>query len=240
MEASWGQTADAFAELRQDWFEALPVDDPGKASAEKRLRDNIRQAIEVAVERFLTVFGGKDRTRRGFVEDQSDNGILQLSIHTAYGVGAARGASFTGSTPPTLTSAFRERLNAQAFERLTADGRFRFETRLDEIKQQMLDGFERGENPLAIARKLGRDLGGYERGRLQTLIRTEMGLASEQAILDVGSAGGVRLWRCIGDPLTDQACVSAQQGSPYTTEQIRGLLPRHPNCFCSAIMWEPE
>lgn len=225
--AAWRETERAFGELRTDWFEAVGLE-------EKALGGDILRGVGRIIERFLRVFAGGDRSQRGFTDPNDEDGILQQAILLGAAAGRMRVTTQLGPGNPAFTEAQRARLLSDAFQRLTVDGRFRFETRLGEIRDAMAQGFRDGENPLSIARRLGRDLDGYERGRLRTIVRTEMAFASERAILDMGSLRGVVLWDVLGDPTTDDACVEAQNGGPYTTGQMIGMLPVHPQCFCSA------
>jgi hypothetical protein len=229
--AAWRETQAAFSELRTEWFDQVTLPEPGKA-----LGGDVLRGLGRIVETFLRIFAGKDRTREAFADPQTEHGILQQAVLLSHTVGMQRAADLTTlRQSPQFNALQQQRVLEKAFDRLSVDGKLRFETRLEEIRSAMVDGFREGAAPVQIARRLGRDLDGYEQGRLKTVIRTEMAIASESAILDTGRSAGVDLWDVDGDPGADDACVSIQTGGPYTYSQASGLTPVHPNCGCTCV-----
>ena len=229
---AWGAVAAEFAGLRTQWFTAVGLRDPGKATG---LAAGQRQALDRAIADFMRRMAGADRTQDGFVRSDTEDGLLQQMLFLAYRVGQQRGMELAAvQQNPEFTEAVRRALLNDAFARLTQDGHFRFESRLHEIRDEMVDALGRGDSPLAVARGLGRDLDGYERGRLRTICRTEMGIASETAIRETLRTAGVSRVQVIGDPRTDAAC-TVHIGREYGLAETDNLPLYHPNCFCSII-----
>lgn len=232
---AWRPVTTAYVELRQRMFAAVGLDDPAKTA--KNVSREQRNALDQAIEDFMRQMAGNDRTEAGFVSAASEDGLLQQSEYLGHSVGVSRAQALTGATArnPQLAEQQRQALLRDAFKRLSEDGRLRFEDKLAEIGQSMLQGFRDGTNPLEIAKKLGADLDSYHQGRLRTIIRTEMAIASETAIIEGFREAGVSQYSVIGDPSTDAVCVTAQDGGPYLLSDTGNLPPYHPNCFCSSV-----
>jgi len=251
VDKSWDLSRRAFRDLRRQWFNAIGLTDPERrasntpsSSAPRADRDKDvvdtpsvpltpqeTRALDDAIEQFLTLFAGEERTAAAYVEAA---GILQESVWLAHEVGLNRGHRLAPGGPnPALTASQRRRVMEQSFERLSEEGRLRFEDRLIEIRDEMIAAFNDGENPLRVADRLGAQLSGYERGRLKAVVLTEMGTASERAIEGTYAAAGVEEYDLIGDPTTDSTCVEAQNGGPYPIGGDGPRAPLHPFCFCS-------
>lgn len=237
---AWRATRAAFAVMREDWFQAAGLDDPATARAGRAMDPLAGSRINAAIDQFLREFAGSDRSADGFATDAGEDGILQQAEYLSYTVGWQRGQTLTERQANLeFTAAQREALLRDAYARLSDGSRLRFEGRLDEIRRAMVAALEAGDNPLSIARKLGRDLDGYEAGRLKTIIRTEMAFASEAGINDQYRAAGAIGAEIIGDPNTDAACTSLF-GRVYTLDEARVLVPAHPGCYCTQVPVMPE
>lgn len=237
VQRTWREVKREFRQLREDWFEAVGLDDPAKAAKNEPfdLTTAQRSALDAAIEEFLRQFAGDDRSEEGFSNQDAEDGTLQQAEFLAYSVGQARGSELTGfEMNQALTRAQRESLLRDAFERMSRGGRLLFEERLGEIRDAMLDAFSRGDSPLAVARRLSRDLDGYLAGRLRTIVRTEMALSAEAASRDLYRQAGVTSLEVIGDPNTDAVC-TAHIGKRYGLDDLDSLPIYHPNCFCSTI-----
>ncbi len=239
-------TRAAFGALRGDWFEALGIDEQEAAGGGRQIWVPGRRslpagtlaAIDAAVARFLEQFAGAIRTVEHFASVLTPDAILpQHEIYTWH-VGAKRAQDLLPDRVrwpmnPRFTELQRQALLRGAFERMSAEGRLRFEDRLGEIRQAMLDGFGRGENPLVVARRLSADLSGYEAGRLRTIIRTEASIASIGASQEMYRQAGVQEVEVIGDPLTDELC-TVHIGMRYPVGSDE-LPPYHPSCMCDCL-----
>lgn len=231
--AQEAKVARVYARLRRDWLKVIERQ-PEKALGAKNLNVEDTRAIDAAIERFMAEMAGpRPRDRQTFAV--SDDALVQETNILSHRVGAARGAEQAGNATPNtdLTRLQKMHLNERAFERLSEDGRLRFETRLGDIKARMLTMFDAGENPLKIARELGKGLDGYHKGRLRQIVRTEAAFASEAAIVEQYRAAGVRQFIVEGDPSTDALCVGYQDGGPYDLGNEDARPPYHPHCFCS-------
>lgn len=237
VERAWAAVQAEFATLRAQWFAAAALADPGKAVT---LSAPQKRALDKAIADFMRRMAGDDRSREGFVRSDTEDGLLQQASFLAYRAGQQRGMELSRTQQnPEFTEAHRRALLEDVFARLTQDGQFRFELRLGEIRDEMVDALGRGDSPLAVARELGDDLDGYERGRLRTIVRTEMGIAGETAIGETYRAAGVARVHVIGDPNTDAAC-TVHIGREYVLIDAANLPLYHPNCFCSIVPILPE
>lgn len=226
----WRLTVREFRALRLRWFAIVQLADPNKPAA-VGFTDTMRELLDRAIERFLSLFAGDDRSKAGFSSVRAPERILQDSETVAYHVGAQRGAELVSAPPATLTDRSKAALYASAFDRMSADGKLRFETRLGEIRDAMIAGFDQGENPNAIAAKLGRDLTGFEQGNLNRIVRTEMASAAISGQVDTYAANGVETATVVGDPGTDELCTS-HIGRTYPLSASDEFPPYHPFCFC--------
>lgn len=232
---AWRPVTAAYLQLRRAMFAAAGLDEPAKSV--KNLNQGQERALDAAIEAFMRQMAGSDRSAEGFVSADSEDGLIQQAEYLAHSVGVGRAQALTGTMArnPQLEEAQRQALLRDAFSRLSEDGRLRFEDRLAEIGRTMVQGFRDGSNPLEIARQLGDNLDGYHQGRLRTIVRTEMAIASETAIIGGFREAGVSQYSVIGDPTTDEVCVNAQEGGPYNLSDADSLPPYHPNCFCSTV-----
>lgn len=102
----------------------------------------------------------------------------------------------------------------------------------------LADGLMAGRNPREIGRELSRSVG-LERGRAETLARTELIHTYAEAQLDgyermgVQGVGVMAEWLTATNPC--RLC-SALSGEVFTIQEARGLIPRHANCRCC---WRP-
>ena len=230
---AWRATQAVFAPLRAAWLREARAG--GRRAAKDALPPENLAAINIAQADFLAQFAGTIRTMQQFASGDTPDGILQQAEVDAWHAGTERAAEqLRWPMNPAFTRQQREALLRIAFERMSENGHLRFETRLDEIKQRMLDGFDRGESPLKITRQLSADLDSYERYRLGMIVRTEMGLASEAGIRELYREAAVTEVQVIGDPNTDSLCTS-RIGHRYPIGDEENLPLYHPHCGCSVI-----
>jgi hypothetical protein len=223
-----------FQVLREDWFEVLELTDPAKGVA-----SGLRARLNQPMNQFLRFFAGEDRSEEGYASSDAEDGLLQQALLAAEAAGRDRAQSLLGiaGTGVVLTELARQGILRASWQRLTRDdGRFRFEVRLGEIRDAVLAMLGAGERPEAVARKLGRDLTGYERGRLEGVTQTEMAFAAEGAIRQVFREQGVVYVTVEGNPNTDEGC-TMHFGQKYRTSESWQLPPYHTNCQCSVIPW---
>lgn len=236
---AWRETRRSFGRLSARIFEIVNLTDPTKDDDEavSPLTGTQRNAINRAIAAFLREFAGEDRSREGFASGDTEDGILQQIEFLAHEVGVGRARQLVPGDPnPALTAGQRRRILENAFDRLSADGQMRFEKRLLEIRDSLVQMFNAGENPLVIARELGTDLGSYEQYRLRMLVRTEAAYASEGAITGMLQAAGVQYVEVLGDPTTDETCTQ-WFGRKLPITDAASQPPFHPFCYCSRIVW---
>lgn len=235
---AWRATQAAFAPLKTTWLREVRA--TARRAMKAELPPESLAAIETAKVDFLAQFAGQVRTVQRFAASDTPDGILQQAEVDAWHAGTERaGEQLRWPMNPKFTAQQREALLRTAFERMSEDGKLRFEGRLDEIQQRMLDGFSTGQSPLAIARQLSTDLDTYERYRLGMIVRTEMGLASEAGIRALYRDAGVTGVDVIGDPNTDALCTS-RIGKRFAIDDEDNLPLYHPYCGCSLTPVLPE
>lgn len=118
------------------------------------------------------------------------------------------------------------------------------------ISRAMAEGMARGDSPRIIAKRIAGiqvDIGGVIKKseifkiqqRARTLARTEVIRAHHNASINEYEAAGITgvkvkaEWSTAGFNVCP--ICSANEGRIFTLNQIRGLIPVHPNCRCVAI-----
>ena len=107
------------------------------------------------------------------------------------------------------------------------------------MSRELVDGFARGDNPHTLARRLKDELD-MGSNRAATIARTEVLRAHVEGQLDALEAMGIEKvgvmveWDTAGDGRVCRLC-SAMQGTVLTLKEMRGMLPRHPNCRCVPV-----
>lgn len=110
-----------------------------------------------------------------------------------------------------------------------------------EMGRVLADGIIRGDGPSTIAREMFRRVDGINRKRALVIARTEVIHAHAEGQLDgLQALGGERVtaeveWSTAGDDRVCDQCASLE-GTTYTLEEARGMIPVHPNCRCA---WLP-
>ena len=246
LESAWAATSDAFLTLRSAWFGAVGLAEEGDQPERLTFTERKEELTQGVIEAFMRTMAGQDRSPLGFASNRSEDGVLQQAIWSGYAAGAVRAREQTegkrgvgaDGEKISFTETVRARLLTDAFARLSESSRLRFEARLEEILRAMIDGFERGLSPVEIARRLGTDLDGYWRGRLLTIVRTEIGLAAMHGQMESYREIGVQRVEVIGNPTTDALCVS-RIGRKFSIDDTDNLPLYHPNCLCDIVPLAP-
>jgi hypothetical protein len=109
-----------------------------------------------------------------------------------------------------------------------------------EVSRELSTALGEGAGPRDAASRITDVLGtvddGTPRGamaRATTIARTEILNARHMAAAEQYERFGVQLVEPILAPDACAQCIALAQDAPYTTSEMRGLLPRHPNCRCS-------
>lgn len=108
-----------------------------------------------------------------------------------------------------------------------------------QISRVLALGIAEGRNPREIARLMLDRVDKIGRTRARTLARTEVVAAHHQATINTYEQWGVNGVTVEAEWLTAGygVCPLCEDlsGRTFTLAQIRGMLPRHPNCRCCAI-----
>lgn len=109
-----------------------------------------------------------------------------------------------------------------------------------QMSRILANGLVQGHGPKKIARELQKNVTKLTKTRANVLARTEIVSAHAEGQLDayerlgVTEVGILAEWITAGDERVCPEC-SPLEGTVWTIEEARGLLPRHPNCRCAWI-----
>lgn len=105
------------------------------------------------------------------------------------------------------------------------------------LMRSLTDGLTQGQHPNVIAERMARTVG-IGLGRARTLAQTEIIRAHAEGQLDslerlgVTEVGVTVEWSTAGDNHVCPLC-RPLEGVILTTQEARGIIPRHPRCRCS-------
>ena len=109
-----------------------------------------------------------------------------------------------------------------------------------QLSRTLTDGLVRGQNPRDIAKTIVDDIDGMSEKRAMVIARTEIIRAHAEGNLDAMEMLGVEdvgvevEWSTAGDGRVCPLC-QPLEGVVMKIEEMRGLVPRHPQCRCSPV-----
>lgn len=103
----------------------------------------------------------------------------------------------------------------------------------------LAQGLAEGRSPFSVAKELKKELD-ISKNRANTIARTEVIRAHHEATINVYEqygVDGVKIqaeWQATND---DRVCLkcSTYDGRKYSLDDVRGMIPVHPNCRCVAL-----
>jgi len=110
-----------------------------------------------------------------------------------------------------------------------------------ELANVLTEGLALGLNPREIARNLTNKITALNNSRARTIARTEiirahhLGNIAEYERFQVQGVTILAEFSTAGDDRVCPRCETLEENNPYTLEQVRDLIPVHPNCRCTAI-----
>jgi SPP1 gp7 family putative phage head morphogenesis protein len=108
------------------------------------------------------------------------------------------------------------------------------------MSRTLTDGLAQGKNPRTIARELNKNIEGIGKRRAILIARTEIIRAHAEGQLDaferlgVTELGVMGEWDTAHDGRVCKLC-EPLQGVVLTVKELRGIIPRHPECRCSIV-----
>lgn len=108
------------------------------------------------------------------------------------------------------------------------------------ISRILAGGIANGLGVQKLARQMDDAISSMTRTRAEMIARTEIIHAHAEGQLDafedlgVAEVGVMSEWSTAGDELVCPLCEELE-GTVFTVEEARGLIPRHPNCRCTWI-----
>jgi SPP1 gp7 family putative phage head morphogenesis protein len=103
------------------------------------------------------------------------------------------------------------------------------------IARSLADGLAKGKSPIEIAKAIRRNVDGIGIARSRLIAQTEVTRAVAEGAIDAMEDLGVSEvavaveWSTTGTPCP---LCKALEGVVFSIKEIRGLIPRHPNCKC--------
>jgi len=190
-----------------------------------------------------------------YLERSYTQGVEQAQAHLVRaGYDPRAIASLPGSTSAAqalLTPAHVERLEilfARTFEDLktvqAATNSLIRRSLMDGLSTDIAAGLAAGQNPRVVAREIAKTLESHfvkvGAGRSETIARTEIIRAHHLATIEeyqrVDASMLVEVlaeWGLGANPCP--LCEDLANDSPYTLDAIKGMIPAHPRCVCTAI-----
>lgn len=110
-----------------------------------------------------------------------------------------------------------------------------------DMSRILTDGLVSGQNPRTIAKTMTDRIDRLTRTRAETIARTEVIHAHAEGQLDAFGRLGIETvgaeveFSTAGDDRVCPICASLE-GTEYTLDEARGIIPVHPNCRCA---WLP-
>lgn len=107
-----------------------------------------------------------------------------------------------------------------------------------QLNVQLADGIAHGRSPIEVARQMSNTIGTICRTRAELIARTEIIHAHAEGQLDAFDRLGIEEigvqveWLAAGDGKVCPRCAD-MHGKTFTTDEARGLIPRHPGCRCA-------
>lgn len=202
-----------------------------------------KATIDAALDLFLSEIAGEDRSREGYVESETNDGVLQQWQRFSFAVGLRRGSDLT-DRPQTLSAernspATRAMLD-NAFQRLSEGGKLRLEKVRDEVHSVLTSATQAGLGPLDTGRQLSSLFTNYNRVQFDRLARTEAAFASIEGSRLQMEELGVRFVRWLFSAGTCPICLSFD-GLLIPVDDTERHPPGHPNCCVGGtLVWGPQ
>jgi hypothetical protein len=110
-----------------------------------------------------------------------------------------------------------------------------------QMSRILADGLANGWGPQKVAKQMTDAIGSLTRSRALVVARTELIHAHAEGMLDGFEALGIKEVgieaefdvSTADDPLVCDRCNDVAKAGPYSIEELRGMIPIHPNCRCS-------
>lgn len=189
-------------------------------------------------------------TQGNAIQSSAANAWTSVYIETAYQRGvtqAAQNVKKAGATVEQrwIEAAFNRPIHAdrvglafiRTFDQLEGITR----AVSQQISRTLAEGLAQGKGPLEIARNLNNRIDKIGITRARVLARTEVISAHAEATINAYEEAGIdglqvrAEFSTAGDSRVCPQC-AALEGTTYTREEARGVIPVHPNCRCT---WLP-
>jgi len=191
-----------------------------------------------------------------YVYDSYKRGVIRARYELKKGGFGVPGIEETGGIDASMSTPFHMDRVGALYTRTFTELRGITDAMDNQISQILGQGLIDGDNPRLLARKLNAAISGKGMGELgltddigrfipaerraRMLARTEVIRAHHQAIVqeyENWKVEGVEVmaeWVTAGYRVCPQ-CEDLEMGGPYTIEEVRNMIPAHPNCRCTTI-----
>jgi len=181
----------------------------------------------------------------------ADQRWTDVYVRTAYQRGIAHGRrelNKVGIPVPAkdqdIRAAFNQPFHAERvgllYSRVFTDLRGVTDAMAQQMSRVLAQGLAEGINPRQMARNLSGRVDKIGITRARTIARTETIRAQAEAAINEYEAAGIDQidlkveWATAGFNVCP-ICIRLAGRGPYTTREIRGMIPAHPNCRCAPI-----
>lgn len=205
----------------------------------------MKQQAEAGIIQVPTGFEGEPWCAP-YIESSYKKAMLR-TYTDIYGL-SAQASGLGGSQAAFLQSAFAAPIATNQIQILATRCFQQLEGVTAAMEQQMArilaDGLMHGRSPYVIARELEKTVVTMTKRRARTIARTEIIHAYAEGQLDTFEIVGkddvtiMAEWSTAGDDRVCEACNSLE-GVVLKVSEARGLIPRHPNCRCAFLPYDP-
>jgi SPP1 gp7 family putative phage head morphogenesis protein len=240
---------DGTAKLFNDAFQSRGITNasytfPTNAGKVKAFREWLKGQVDQGI---LLVEHGLEDTP--WLSEYVDSAYRQGTVRAYTDVHASdllndETAFYLGGKAEFLRSAFAQPETTQKIELLYTRAFSELEGVTAAMDQQisriLAEGLAHGRGMAKIVREMRSKISEFSKTRAEAITRTEIIRAHAEGQLDSFEALGVMQvhaaveWLTAGDDRVCDRCAS-MEGSTFTIEQARGILPLHPNCRCAWI-----
>jgi SPP1 gp7 family putative phage head morphogenesis protein len=191
-----------------------------------------------------------------YVYDSYKRGVIRARYELKKGGFGVPGIEETGGIDASMSTPFHMDRVGALYTRTFTGLKGITDAMDQQISQILGQGLIDGDHPRLLARKLNAVISGQGRGtlgitdslgrsisperRARMLARTEVIRAHHQAVVQeyenwkVEGVNVMAEWVTAGYNVCPE-CQDLEVGGPYTIEEVRNMIPAHPNCRCSTI-----
>lgn len=168
----------------------------------------------------------------------------ERGVQDARGELRALGLAESGATAEVGTTALQLPVHQEQLQNLFARNLSALEgmgnATANDMRRVLSEGLAAGDGPQDIARDLADRVDAVGRTRANVIARTEIMHSHNRARATEWQRAGVKQVTILMAPDACPQCQALKAGAPYPASQGPGLLPKHPNCRCSLVVYTED